>query len=129
MTLTAANLFLSISFSDTGEEINDCMMIEDDDILIISDGKPFNPVNEDADGHIITVGPYTVGELLGSGGFSEVHAGTNTISNQKVALKFVLKSGIQSVVEAERAASEYRVLSSLNHRNIIKLHSVSARLI
>jgi serine/threonine protein kinase len=102
------------------------MMIEDEDILIISDGKPFNPVNEDAEGHVKMVGPYMVGELLGSGGFSEVHAGTNTISNQKVALKFVHKSGIQNLVEAERAASEYRVLSSLSHRNVIKLHSVSS---
>jgi serine/threonine protein kinase len=118
------------SFRDgrTGEEINDCMMIRDHDLLIISDGKPFNPgktPNEGAEDQVKTVGPYLVGNCLGSGGFSDVHVGSNTITGQKVALKFVNKSQIHSFFEAERAALEYQVLSSLNHRNIIKLLSVS----
>jgi serine/threonine protein kinase len=101
------------------------MMIVDNDIVIVSDGKPFVTVDADSEGQIRTVGPYIVQQRLGTGGFSKVYVGSNSITNQKVALKFISKSDIHNITDAERTASEYRVLSSLNHPNIIKLVSVS----
>ena len=102
-------------------------MILDNEIVIISDEKAFVLFDKnDGEDSTKMVGPYAVGDLLGKGGFGEVYIGTNTISGQKVALKFINKRDIQTLLEAERAALEYQVLSSLNHRNIIKLHSVSS---
>jgi serine/threonine protein kinase len=115
--------FCRLSFS-AGEEINDCMMIQDDDIIIISDGKPLIANQEDQNGGETAIGPYTIGHVLGSGAFGEVFVGINQISGERVALKFIEKSSIQSFMDAEKAALEHRILSSLDHRNIIKLISV-----
>jgi serine/threonine protein kinase len=103
------------------------MMIQDDDIIIISDGKPLiaNQENQNGVGEE-AIGPYTIGQVLGSGAFGEVFVGVNQITGERVALKFIEKSSIQSFMDAERAALEHRVLSSLDHRNIIKLMSVSS---
>jgi serine/threonine protein kinase len=101
------------------------MMILDDDIIIISDGKPLITNQNDEAGSEGAIGSYTIGQALGSGGFGEVCVGVNQITGERVALKFIEKSSIQSFMDAERAALEHRVLSSLNHRNIIKLISVS----
>jgi Protein kinase domain len=102
------------------------MMLLDDDIIIISDGKPLITNENDEGSGDKTIGSYSMGEALGSGGFGEVCVGVNRITGERVALKFIEKSSIQSFMDAERTALEHRVLSSLNHRSIIKLISVSA---
>jgi serine/threonine protein kinase len=104
------------------------MMILDDDIIIISDGKPLITNENDEGSDDKTIGSYSIGEALGSGGFGEVCVGVNRITGERVALKFIEKSSIQSFMDAERTALEHRVLSSLNHRNIIKLISVRVML-
>jgi 5'-AMP-activated protein kinase, catalytic alpha subunit len=100
------------------------MMILDDDIIIISDGKPLITNQNEEEGSEKAIGSYSVGEVLGAGGFGDVRVGVNQITGERVALKFIEKSSIQSFMDAERAALEHRVLSSLSHRSIIKLISV-----
>lgn len=70
------------------------------------------------------VGMYNVGAILGSGAFGEVRLGTNKLTDEKVALKFLRKADIQSMGAAERTSNETQCLSSLSHRNIIKLFMV-----
>ena len=70
------------------------------------------------------VGMYNVGASLGSGAFGEVRLGTNKLTDEKVALKFLRKADIQSMGAAERTSNETQCLSSLSHRNIIKLFMV-----
>ena len=132
----------------TGVEIDDCMMIEDDDRIFLSQGEAFlQPnVNSSASDGIASnvssreiskdkglekgkpagtvVGPYIVGEILGRGGFGEVRVGTNQLTGEKVALKFIRKSDIQSMGAVERAANEIKCQSILRHTNIIKLEMV-----
>ena len=67
-----------------------------------------------------------MGEILGRGGFGEVREGTNQVTGEKVALKFIKKSEIQSVGAVEKAAVEIKCQSILRHQNIIKLEMVSS---
>ena len=130
-------------------EIDDCMMIEDDDRIFVSQGEDFlQPKREMVDPYddctptpsgklskgngnnqkrisTVIVGPYFVGELLGKGGFGEVREGTNQLTGDKIALKFIKKSEIQSMGAVERAANEIKCLTILRHANIIKLEMVS----
>ena len=121
-----------------GVEIDDCMMILDDDRMFLSQGETFShpkgkkdskdknssfydQINEASN---TDVGPYTVGELLGRGGFGEVRVGTNQLTGEKVALKFLRKADILSVGAAERTSTEIQCLATLSHPNIIKLFVV-----
>lgn len=126
------------------------MMIEDDDRLFLSQGEAFlnlkintarkydentsNPLEDGKEAHekvshrpnfsLSSVGPYSVGEVLGRGGFGEVREGTNQLTGEKVALKFIKKSDIQSMGAVEKAAVEIKCQSILRHQNIIKLEMV-----
>lgn len=124
------------------------MMIEEDDRLFLSQGEDYlNPrinigkkhefnssnssvsnknTREKAAFSITTVGPYNVGDVLGRGGFGEVREGTNQVTGEKVALKFIKKSEIQSMGAVEKAAVEIKCQSILRHQNIIKLEMVSS---
>lgn len=120
-------------------------MIEDDDRLFFSQQESFYapkikretrpPSALDGDLESIegskranllldVVGPYDVGDLLGKGGFGEVREGTNQLSGEKVALKFLRRSEIQSMGAVNRTANEINCLATLKHRNIIKLYMV-----
>jgi serine/threonine protein kinase len=120
-----------------GVEIDDCMMIEDDDMLFLSVTDnfipPFDTSGEGFDGdskkyegekipHVI--GGYRIGELLGRGGFGEVRIGEHQLTGDKVALKFLRKSEIHSLGAAERTNLEIQCLTALKHSNIIRLHQV-----
>lgn len=123
-------------FSFLGVEIDDCMMIVDNDRMFFSQGASFihlktkrgsresNSLLEQISDTLADVGPYTVGELLGRGGFGEVREGTNQLTGEIIALKFLKKSEIMSVGAAERTSTEIQCLSTLNHPNIIRLHVV-----
>ncbi len=121
--------------------MDDCMMIEDNDILFlsinddfiapanISDGNSSSdqPKNSRSEGEKIpsSVGGYKVGELLGKGGFGEVRVGEHQLTQEKVALKFLRKSEIHSLGAAERTNTEIQCLTALKHNNIIRLQQVS----
>jgi serine/threonine protein kinase len=111
------------------------MMIEDDDILFLSQQEDFIPPadltppellpdgtvarSEDKIPH--SIGGYKVGEILGRGGFGEVRIGENQLTGERVALKFLRKSEIHSFSAAERTNIEIQCLSALKHNNIIRL--------
>jgi serine/threonine protein kinase len=59
---------------------------------------------------------------IGRGGFGEVREGTNHLSGETVALKFLKRSEIQSMGAVERTANEIQCLATLKHKNIICLH-------
>lgn len=112
------------------------MMIGDTDSIFLSLGEDFispTPVTYGADAADIGeldcsmpsyVGMYNVGALLGCGAFGEVRLGTNKLTDEKVALKFLRKAEIQSMGAAERTSTEIQCLTTLNHRNIIRLFMV-----
>ena len=73
-------------FSVDGIEIDDCMMIEDDDIVFLSidDRASFirnsGVDNLDGDTSISSsIGSYKVGDVLGKGGFGEVRIGEHQV--------------------------------------------------
>lgn len=126
------------SACNVGVEINDCMMIEDDDMLFLSSGEEFIPPfdqsveEDDGDSQKIegekiphSIGGYKTGDLLGRGGFGEVRVGEHHITNEKVALKFLRKSEIHSLNAAERTNLEIQCLMALKHNNIIRLQQVT----
>ena len=122
--LIRTTVIYHISFFEIGGEINDCMMIDDDDLIVISDGSPFI-MRSDDDATNKVVGVYKVDKLLGRGSFGVVKLGINMLNNQKIALKFLKKSKMQSIGSVNRVTNELQCLSVLKHKNIIKLHSVS----
>jgi serine/threonine protein kinase len=79
-----------------GAEIEDVMCIEENDMLFFSTGGAFkapgsNDVQSNVDSGVGTVvGGYKVSTLLGRGGFGEVRLGIHQLTNEKVALKFIL---------------------------------------
>jgi serine/threonine protein kinase len=126
-------------------------MIEDNDILFLSDGDPFLEPNFKEGGvklqgpvlvqtnsanlsakrkdskrknSLEVIGPFSVGEIIGSGSFAQVRLGTNLLTGGKVALKYLKKSEILSFNAVERTANEIQCLSALRHPNIIRLETV-----
>lgn len=117
------------------------MMIEDDDILFLSIVDDFiapsSSMNENGSNehHKIngamendkiphSIGGYKVGDMLGRGGFGVVCVGEHQLTGERVALKFLKKSEIQSLGAAERTNTEIQCLTTLKHMNIIRLQQV-----
>lgn len=109
------------------------MMIEDDDLLFLSNGDEFIspriPLPDKANGTEsdkvpTVVGGYKIGKFLGRGGFGEVRVGEHQLTAEKVALKFLRKADIASIGAAERTITEIQCLSALKHQNIIRLQQV-----
>lgn len=86
-----------IVFSSDGVAINDCMMIQDNDIIFLSNGASFvnlSAAKEGVEGSIhaagvistgtipSNVGGYIVGSLLGKGAFGEVFQGKHQLTGE-----------------------------------------------
>ena len=72
------------------------------------------------------MGQYQVGPVLGVDHLGlYVTIGTAPYSDERVALKFLPKSQIQSAKDAERLSTEITCLNLLNHQNIVKLYQVN----
>jgi serine/threonine protein kinase len=67
---------------------------------------------------------YIVGDTLGQGSFGKVKLATNTSTREKVAIKIVEKATISDVEDVERVYRETFILTSLKHKNIIRLYEV-----
>ncbi|TMW62387.1 hypothetical protein Poli38472_009880 [Pythium oligandrum] len=117
-------------FNSDGAEIDDIMVIEENDMLFFSAGRSFKApssaageegTNNTDEKFAQVVGGYKVTTLLGRGGFGEVRLGIHQLTNDRVALKFILKSEMGSLGDVERTTTEIQCLTALNHPSIIKL--------
>jgi serine/threonine protein kinase len=122
-----------------GHEIDDCMMLEDNDIIFLSNGEEFIPPGSDSSSVLYLkngstwetipsiISGYKIGKLLGRGGFGEVRMGEHQLTKETVALKFLRKAEIMSMGAAERTTTEIQCLSALKHAHIIRLQQVTER--
>mmetsp|Transcript_20901 Transcript_20901/g.30092 ORF Transcript_20901/g.30092 Transcript_20901/m.30092 type:complete len:833 (+) Transcript_20901:317-2815(+) len=119
-------------FNADGNDLDDCMMIEDNDILFLSNGDDFIPPRLDVGSVHMRSGPswesipsvisgFKIGDVLGRGGFGEVRIGEHHLTGERVALKFLRKAEIISMGAAERTTTEIQCLSALRHAHIIRL--------
>lgn len=67
---------------------------------------------------------YHVGHVLGSGAFGEVRLVTSKLSGEKLALKCIDKGSVSDVSEVDRVSREFYILTSLDHKHVIRLHEV-----
>ena len=136
--LQAAGNVLNIraewAINSDGMTIDDVMYISDNDVITLSETKTLrknsvssnslsNELKFTANGLPIEVGPYSVCEFLGMGGFGEVHRGIHQRTKEQVALKFVSKSRLRDVHDALKIQQECQMLLSLKHPNIIHMYS------
>jgi eukaryotic-like serine/threonine-protein kinase len=71
------------------------------------------------------IGTYKIQSLLGSGGMGEVYLALDTKLNRKVALKILPPQFVVDIERISRFEREARVLSSLNHPNLITIYEVA----
>ena len=69
-----------------------------------------------------TIGPYTVGALIGQGGMGEVDQARDTKLDRGVALKVLPEAFTSDPDRLARFEREAKVLASLNHPNIGSIH-------
>lgn len=68
------------------------------------------------------IGPYLLGECLGTGGFGAVYAGTHQETGQRVAIKFLHDTeGLEPEVQS-RFVREVALLERFNHENIVRMY-------
>jgi len=78
-------------------------------------------VNEE---HSAALPGYTVGKVIGEGGFCQVRLAVHHLSKRKVAIKVINKAKLTDVNESKRIQREIRVMLHLTHECIIKLFEV-----
>ena len=71
-----------------------------------------------------TLSHYEILESLGVGGMGEVYLARDRRLDRRVALKLLPSSAAPEATGGERFEREARLLASLNHPNIVTLHSV-----
>ena len=70
----------------------------------------------------LNVAGYQVTKRLGAGGMGEVFLGFHPALNRKVAIKFVSPDMQESQAFRQRFLREARIMASLDHENIVRLH-------
>ena len=68
------------------------------------------------------IGQFEVGERIGQGGMGEVYAGRDTVLRREVALKAIRSEQRMHEIARRRFLREARMLSSLDHPNICRIH-------
>ena len=117
-----------------GMVVDDLMFVNDNDVITLSETKTLmknstssnsliNELKFTANGLPTVIGPYSVCEFIGMGGFGEVHRGIHQNTNEEVALKFISKSRLRDVHDALKIQQECQTLLSLKHSNIIHMYS------
>jgi 5'-AMP-activated protein kinase catalytic alpha subunit len=73
--------------------------------------------------HSTAIPGFTVGRVIGEGGFCQVRVGAHHLSSQKVAIKVVDKGKIQDADEEKMIRREIRTMKHLNgHSCLIRLY-------
>ena len=70
------------------------------------------------------IGDYLIKQKIGEGTFSKVKLGINMFTGQKVAIKILDKMKLIEEEGIERVVRELKILSELNHPNIIKIYKI-----
>jgi tetratricopeptide (TPR) repeat protein len=70
------------------------------------------------------IGPYTVLERLGAGGMGEVYSAWDGRLDRRVAIKVLAGGAAKERNRLQRFMSEAKVVSGLNHPNILTLHEI-----
>jgi serine/threonine protein kinase len=115
-----------------GVVINDCMMIQNNDVIYVSDGGTFKiptvvrNVNsadiESTSSYPSSIGGYLVGKFIGKGAFGEVFSAEHQVNREKVALKFLKKTEILRDLDSLRQVyKEIQCMQAMHHQSIIGL--------
>ena len=68
------------------------------------------------------IGPYLLGECLGTGGFGAVYEGTHQETGQRVAIKFLHDTKGMEPEAQNRFVREVALLQRLDHENVVQLY-------
>src|SRR5215471_13574660 len=69
-------------------------------------------------------GPYEIQSLVGYGGMGEVYCGRDTRLDRTVAIKILPAEFSNDADRLQRFQYEARILSSLNHPNVMAIHDI-----
>src|SRR6266705_6481050 len=72
------------------------------------------------------LGPYEIVAPLGAGGMGEVYRARDTRLERSVALKILPTTFTGDANRLQRFEHEARILSALNHPNLLAIHDVGA---
>ena len=72
------------------------------------------------------MGKYELQELLGRGGMGMVFKGRDTLLNRSVAIKIIEPSVHADQTARQRFLQEARLAASIDHPNVVKIHSVES---
>lgn len=67
---------------------------------------------------------YTIGRVIGEGGFCKVHLGVHHFTREKVAIKMIDKGRLVEQADRRRVGREIRVLKRLSHQSVIRVFDV-----
>jgi eukaryotic-like serine/threonine-protein kinase len=73
------------------------------------------------------LGPYEIQSPLGAGGMGEVYRARDTRLGRDVAIKVLPESFASDAERLQRFEHEARILSALNHPNLLAIHDVGAQ--
>ena len=73
------------------------------------------------------LGPYEIVAPLGAGGMGEVYRARDTRLNRTVALKILPEAFSSDPTRLHRFEYEARILSTLNHPNVLAIYDVGAQ--
>src|ERR1700745_2118106 len=73
------------------------------------------------------LGPYEIQSPLGAGGMGEVHRARDTRLSREVAIKVLPEAFARDADRLQRFEHEARVLSTVNHPNILAIHDIGAQ--
>jgi hypothetical protein len=131
-------------YNADGVELDDLLLVDDDDILFFttSAGEAFKqpyarssgggggdgagsggggggaePGGDGIQGGYVE--GYRVNELLGKGSFGRVYRGVHEVTRDVVALKFISKSALGDLSDANLVFTEVNCVQSLSHENVI----------